>query len=352
VTIDDDKLHAFMGQAVTDMAAAISVALAMIGDKLGLYKAMAGAGPLTSAQVAERTGTTERYVREWLNNQVAGGYLSYDPKHSTYTLEDEQALALADESSPVFLGGAFDVIAACWAAEAQVTEAFRTGKGVGWHEQHPRLFGGTERFFRPGYRAYLTSSWIPALQGVEAKLTAGAKVADVGCGHGASTIIMAQAYPKSTFRGFDYHEGSIDTASKRASDAGVSDRVEFEVADAKSFGGTGYDLVCYFDCLHDMGDPVGAARHAKEVLAKDGTVLLVEPYADDDVENNINPVGRMFYGASTFLCTPSSLAQDVGLALGAQGGERRLGAVFSEAGFSTFRRATETPFNLVLEGKP
>jgi SAM-dependent methyltransferase len=352
MTIDDDKLHAFMGQAVTDMAAAISIALAMIGDKLGLYKAMAGAGPLTSAQVAERTGTTERYVREWLNNQVAGGYLSYDPKKSTYTLEDEQALALADESSPVFLGGAFDVIAACWAAEEQITDAFRTGKGVGWHEQHPRLFGGTERFFRPGYRANLTSSWIPALHGVEAKLTAGAKVADVGCGHGASTIIMAQAYPKSTFRGFDYHQGSIDAANKRASDAGVSDRVEFEVADAKSFGGTGYDLVCYFDCLHDMGDPVGAARHAKEVLAKDGTVLLVEPYANDDVEQNINPVGRMFYGASTFLCTPSSLAQDVGLALGAQAGEHRLKGVFTEAGFSTFRRATETPFNLVLEATP
>jgi SAM-dependent methyltransferase len=352
MTIDDDKLHAFMGQAVTDMAAAISIALAMIGDKLGLYKAMAGAGPLTSAQIAERTGTTERYVREWLNNQVAGGYLSYDPKKSTYTLEDEQALALADESSPVFLGGAFDVIAACWAAEEQITDAFRTGKGVGWHEQHPRLFGGTERFFRPGYRANLTSSWIPALHGVEAKLTAGAKVADVGCGHGASTIIMAQAYPKSTFRGFDYHQGSIDAANKRASDAGVSDRVEFEVADAKSFGGTGYDLVCYFDCLHDMGDPVGAARHANEVLAKDGTVLLVEPYANDDVEQNINPVGRMFYGASTFLCTPSSLAQDVGLALGAQAGEHRLKGVFTEAGFSTFRRATETPFNLVLEATP
>jgi SAM-dependent methyltransferase len=352
MTIDDDKLHAFMGQAVTDMAAAVSIALAMIGDKLGLYKAMAGAGPLSSAQVAERTGTTERYVREWLNNQVAGGYVSYDPKQSTYTLEDEQALALADESSPVFLGGAFDVIAACWAAEEQVTEAFRTGKGVGWHEQHPRLFGGTERFFRPGYRAYLTSSWIPSLQGVETKLTAGAKVADVGCGHGASTIIMAQAYPKSTFRGFDYHQGSIDAANKRASDAGVSDRVEFEVADAKSFGGTGYDLVCYFDCLHDMGDPVGAARHAKEVLAKDGTVLLVEPYANDQVEQNINPVGRMFYGASTFLCTPSSLAQDVGLALGAQAGEHRLSGVFTEAGFSTFRRATETPFNLILEATP
>jgi SAM-dependent methyltransferase len=352
MTIDDDKLHAFMGRAVSDMAAAVSIALVMIGDKLGLYKAMAGAGPLTSREVAERTGTSERYVREWLSNQVAGGYVTHDATTSTYTLEDEQAFALADESSPVFLGGAFDVIAACWAAEEQITAAFRSGKGVGWHEQHPRLFGGTERFFRPGYRAFLTSSWIPALAGVEAKLTAGATVADVGCGLGASTIIMAQAYPTSKFVGFDYHQGSIDTARKRASDAGVSDRVAFEVADAKGFGGTGYDLVCYFDCLHDMGDPVGAARHARDVLAADGTVLLVEPHAGDALEDNVNPVGRMFYGASTFLCTPSSLSQDVGLALGAQAGEKRLGEVFAEAGFSTFRRATETPFNLVLEAKP
>jgi SAM-dependent methyltransferase len=352
MTIDDDKLFAFMGQAVTDMAATISIALAMIGDKLGLYKAMAGAGPLTSAALAERTGTSERYVREWLSNQAAGGYVEYDPAAKTFELPDEQAMALADESSPVFLGGAFDVIAACWAAEEKITEAFQSGKGVGWHEQHPRLFGGTERFFRPGYRAYLTSSWIPALDGVEAKLTKGASVADVGCGHGASTIIMAQAYPNSTFKGFDYHQGSIDSARKRAADAGVSDRVEFEVADAKEFSGKGYDLVCFFDCLHDMGDPVGAARHAREVLAKDGSVLLIEPFANDDLEQNLNPVGRMFYGASTFLCTPSSLAQDVGLALGSQAGEQRLGEVFSEAGFSTFRRATETPFNLVLEAKP
>ncbi len=234
----------------------------------------------------------------------------------------------------------------------RLTEAFRTGEGVGWHEQHPRLFAGTERFFRPGYRASLTSSWIPALEGVKAKLVAGATVADVGCGHGASTIILAKEYPASTFRGFDYHEASIDSARKRAADAGVSDRVTFEVADATAFDGSGYDLVCYFDCLHDMGDPVGAARHARGALAHDGTVLLVEPYAGDDLEANVTAVGRMFYGASTFLCTPSSLAQDVGLALGAQAGERRLGEVFAEAGFSTFRRATETPFNLVLEAKP
>jgi len=352
MAIDEDKLMAFMGQAVTDMSAAISVELMAIGDKLGLYKAMAGAGPITSAEVAERTGTTERYVREWLNNQVAGGYVVYDPTSGNYELPEEQAFALADEDSPVFLGGIFDVLGACWAAEERITEAFRTGEGVGWHEHHPRLFGGTERFFRPGYKANLTTSWIPSLEGVDEKLKSGARVADVGCGHGASTIIMAQAYPKSTFLGTDYHEGSIDAARTRAKKAGVSDRVDFEVSTAKEFGGTDYDLVCYFDCLHDMGDPVGAAVHAREALKPDGTVLLVEPFANDKVEDNINPVGRMYYAASTFLCTPASLSQEVGLALGAQAGEARLHNVFTEAGYSSFRRATETPFNLVLEAKP
>ena len=352
MTINEEKLMAFMGQAVTDLSASMSVALMMIGDKLGLYKAMAGAGPISSSELAERSGTAERYVREWLNNQVAGGYVAYDPKKKTYELPEEQAYALADEDSPVFLGGAFDVIAACWAGEDRILEAFRTGKGVGWHEQHPRLFGGTERFFRPGYKAFLTSAWIPALDGVEKRLQEGATVVDVGCGHGASTILMAQAYPKSTFKGFDYHQGSIDAARKRASEAGVSDRVEFEVATAADFPGTGYDLVCFFDCLHDMGDPVGAARHARETLSPNGKVLLVEPFANDAVEDNVNPVGRMFYGASTFLCTPASLSQDVGLALGAQAGEARLKEVFDEAGFSGFRRATETPFNLVLEATP
>ncbi|MGA8726603.1 MAG: class I SAM-dependent methyltransferase [Acidimicrobiales bacterium] len=334
------------------MSAAISVALMAIGDKLGLYKAMAGSGPLTPAQIAERTGTHERYVREWLNNQVAGGYIIYDPTGPTYELGDEQAFALADEDSPVFLGGAFDVLGACWAAEEQIAEAFRTGGGMGWHEHHPRLFGGTERFFRPGYRANLTSSWIPALDGVEAKLQSGAKVADVGCGHGASTVILAAAYPRSTFLGSDYHEPSIEAARGRAAEAGVGDRVNFEVATAKDHSGEDLDLVCYFDCLHDMGDPVGAARHARETLKSDGTVMLVEPFANDNVEDNVNPVGRMFYGASTFLCTRASLSQEVGLALGAQAGEARLKEVFSEAGFSSFRRATETPFNLVLEAKP
>ncbi len=352
MAIDDEKLMAFMGQAVTDMSATVSVALMAIGDKLGLYKAMAGAGPLTPAQVAERTKTHERYVREWLNNQVAGGYIAFDPSTHTYELEDEQAFALADEDSPVFLGGAFDVVGACWAAEEQITDAFRTGEGMGWHEHHQRLFGGTERFFRPGYRANLVTSWIPALDGAESKLQSGARVADIGCGHGASTVIMAEAYPNSTFLGSDYHSESIEAARERAADAGVSDRVSFEVATAKDHGGEDLDLVCYFDCLHDMGDPVGAAQHARASLNSDGTVLLVEPFANDNVEDNINPVGRMFYAASTFLCTPASLSQEVGLALGAQAGETRLGEVFAEAGYSSFRRATETPFNLVLEAKP
>jgi 2-polyprenyl-3-methyl-5-hydroxy-6-metoxy-1,4-benzoquinol methylase len=352
MAIDEDKLMAFMGQAVTDMSATVSVALMAIGDKLGLYKAMAGSGPLTPADIAERTNTNERYVREWLNNQVAGGYITYDPARSTYELEEEQAFALADEDSPVFIGGAFDVVGACWAAEEQIAEAFRTGEGMGWHEHHPRLFGGTERFFRPGYRANLTSSWIPALEGVEPKLQKGAKVADVGCGHGASTVIMAAAYPNSRFLGSDYHQQSIEAARGRATDAGVGDRVDFEVATAKDHSGEDLDLVCYFDCLHDMGDPVGAARHARQTLKSDGTVMLVEPFANDNVEDNVNPVGRMFYGASTFLCTPASLSQEVGLALGAQAGEARLREVFTEAGFSSFRRATETPFNLVLEAKP
>jgi SAM-dependent methyltransferase len=351
-TIDEEKLMEFMGRAVADMAAAISVELMTIGDKLGLYKAMAGSGPLTSAQIAERTDTSERYVREWLNNQVAGEYITYDPASKSYELPDEHALALANEDSPVFLGGAFDLMAACWGSEDRILGAFRTGEGVGWHEHDPRLFAGTERFFRPGYKANLTAAWIPALEGVERKLEDGALVADVGCGHGASAIIMAQAYPNSRIIGYDYHQASIDTARKRAVEAGVADRVEFEVASAKEYAGDNFELICFFDCLHDMGDPLGAAEHARESLARDGTVLLVEPFANDALEDNINPVGRMFYGASTLLCTPASISQEVGTALGAQAGEERLHQIFTDAGFGTFRRATETPFNLVLEAKP
>jgi SAM-dependent methyltransferase len=348
--LDETKLEQFMGKAVTDMAAAMTLLLMTIGDKLGIYKAMAGAGQLTPAQLATKTGLTERYLREWLGNQVAGGYISYDPSSKTYELPEEHAFALADEDSPVFLGGAFDVFGAAWAAEDKVAEAFQTGKGIGWHEQHPRLFRGTERFFRPGYSAHLTSEWIPALDGVEKKLQAGATVADVGCGHGASAIIMAKAYPNAQIVGFDYHDASIETANKAAASAGVADRVRFEVASAKDYPGH-YDLICFFDCLHDMGDPVGAAKHARESLNDGGTVLLVEPFANDNLEDNINPVGQMFYGASTFICTPASLSQEVGLGLGAQAGEARLREVFTEAGFGSFRRATETPFNLVLEGK-
>jgi 2-polyprenyl-3-methyl-5-hydroxy-6-metoxy-1,4-benzoquinol methylase len=350
--IDQAKLEAFMGQAVSDMGAAISVPLFMIGEKLGLYKAMAGAGPLTSAEVAERAGAAERYVREWLRNQAAGGYVSYDPESDRYTLPAEHALALADEDSPFYVLGVYDSIASLFADEDRIREAFRSGEGMGWHEHDPRLFRGTERFFRPGYRAHLVSEWIPALDGVQEKLERGATVADVGCGHGASTVVMAEAFPNSEFTGFDYHAESIERARQAASEAGVAERTAFEVASAKDYPGSGYDLVCVFDCLHDMGDPVGAARHVRETLAPDGAWMIVEPFANDRVEQNLNPVGRVFYGASTVICTPSSLAQEVGLALGAQAGEARLAEVLKEGGFGRVRRASETPFNLILEARP
>jgi SAM-dependent methyltransferase len=350
--IDEAKLEAFMGQAVTDMGATISAPLMMIGEKLGLYKAMAGAGPLTSAEVAERSGAAERYVREWLRNQAAGGYVTYDPETDRYTLPDEHALALADEDSPFYILGVYDSIASLYADEDKIMEAFRSGRGMGWHEHDHRLFRGTERFFRPGYRAHLVGEWIPALDGVQEKLEAGAKVADVGCGHGASTVIMAQAFPNSEFFGFDYHAPSIERADEVAEEAGVGDRVTFATGSAKEYPGDGYDLVCVFDCLHDMGDPVGASRHVLQTLDSDGTWMIVEPFANDRVEENLNPVGRVFYGASTVICTPASLAQEVGLALGAQAGETQLTEVLEQGGFSRVRRATETPFNLVLEARP
>ena len=350
--IDEAKLEAFMGQVVTDMGAIISAPLMQIGEKLGLYKAMAHAGPLTSEEVAERSGAAERYVREWLRNQAAGGYITYDAEEDRYTLPDEHALALADEDSPFYILGVYDSIASLYADEDQILEAFRSGRGMGWHEHDHRLFRGTERFFRPGYRGNLVSEWIPALDGVEAKLERGAKVADVGCGHGASTIIMAEAFPNSQFVGFDYHEASIERAAEAAEEAGVGDRISFEVAAAKDYPGSGYDLVCVFDCLHDMGDPVGAAAHVRQTLDGDGTWMIVEPFANDRVEENLNPVGRIFYGASTVICTPASLAQEVGLALGAQAGQARLTEVLSEGGFTRVRRATETPFNLILEARP
>jgi len=350
--IDEAKLEAFMGQAVTDMGAIISAPLFVIGEKLGLYKAMAGAGPLTSQEVADRSGAAERYVREWLRNQAAGGYVVYDPDSDRYTLPDEHALALADEESPFYILGVYDSIASLYADEEKILEAFRSGEGMAWHEHDHRLFRGTERFFRPGYRAHLVAEWIPALDGVQEKLEQGAKVADVGCGHGASTIIMAEAFPNSQFFGFDYHDASIERAREAAAEAGVEERITFDVAAAKDYPGEGYDLVAVFDCLHDMGDPAGAAAHVHETLDADGTWMIVEPYANDRVEDNLNPVGRVFYGASTVICTPASLSQEVGLALGAQAGESRLAEVIMEGGFTRVRRATETPFNLILEARP
>jgi SAM-dependent methyltransferase len=350
--IDEVKLEAFVGQAVVDMGAAISGLLLHVGDRLGLYKAMAGAGPITSATLAQRTGTTERYVREWLGNQAAGGYVIYDPAEGTYELPAEQAMVVANEDSPVFLGGAFETIASCYADHDVFVDAFVTGAGVGWAEHDHRLFSGVVRLFRPGYAAHLVQEWLPALDGMVEKLRSGASVADVGCGLGASTIIMAQAFDRSTFAGFDIHEPSIEAARKAAREAGVNQRAKFDVASAKDFPGQGYDLVCLFDALHDMGDPVGAARRIRQALAPDGTLLLVEPYAGDALEQNLNPVGRTYYGLSTVVCTPGSLAQEVGLGLGAQAGERRLAAVLREAGFSHVRRATETPFNIILEARP
>jgi len=347
--VNQERLHEFIMKAVGEMGAAMNAALILVGDKLGLYKAMAGSGPLTSAELAAKTATNERCVREWLSAQAAGGFVTYDAASNRYTLPPEQAMAMADENSPVFLPGFFDIVEACVKDVPKITDAFRTGKGVGWHEHDACLFAGTERFFRPNYRANLTSSWIPALTGVEAKLKAGGHAADVGCGLGTSTVLMAQAYPKSTFVGFDYHPRSIELAREAADRAGVSDRVKFEVAKAKDYPGSGYDFVAFFDCLHDMGDPEGAARHVHQSLARSGAWMIVEPFAHDDLAANLNPIGRVFFGASTMLCTPASLSQEVGLALGAQAGEARLSKVMRSAGFSKVRRAAETPFNIVLE---
>ncbi len=349
--IDQAKLEKFMGQALGELGSAMNAALVIMGDKLGLYKAMAGVGPMNSAELAQKTGTTERYVREWLNAQAAGGFVTYDATSGRFTLPDEQAFALAVEDSPAYLPGAYQVIASVLKDEPLITEAFRTGAGVGWHEHCADLFQGTERFFRPSYAANLVSSWIPALDGVAAKLQAGAKVADVGCGHGASTVLMAQAYPKSQFVGFDYHAPSIEHAWKAAEKAGVQDRVGFQVAWAKGFPGKNYDLVAFFDCLHDMGDPAGAAGHVRQSLAPGGTWMIVEPFAHDRVEENLNSVGRVYYAASTMVCTPASRAQEVGLALGAQAGEARLREVVTQGGFKSFRRAAETPFNIVFEAR-
>lgn len=344
-TLDHKKVEEFLGKAISDVAATFHAGLVLIGDKLGLYRAMADAGALTPAELAMRTGARERYVREWLSAQAAGGYVTYDPASGRFTLPPEHAFLLLDADLP----GAFQLSVGSIRDEPKITDAFRTGAGVGWHEHDAGVYEGCERFFRPGYAMNLVSQWIPALDGVKARLEAGGRVADVGCGHGASTIIMAQAFPRAIIKGFDYHPASIEAARRAAGKAGMGDRVSFEVTAAKAYPGTGYDLVTFFDCLHDMGDPVGAARHVRESLAPGGTWMLVEPLANDRLEDNFNPVGRLYYAASTLLCTPASLSQEVGLALGAQAGEKRLREVLTEAGFTRIRRVDQTPANMVLE---
>ncbi len=349
--IDMNKVEQFAGQVVGDIAATFSGVMTNIGHKLGLYKAMAGAGAMSPKALADKTNTHERYVHEWLNNQTAGGYVIFDTDSGEYTLPDEHVPVLADDESPVFLVPALDVASSLWLDEDKITDVFRSGRGIAWSEHHHRLFCGSEALFRPGYKAHLTASWIKSLDGVEQKLKAGAKVADVGCGHGASTIVLAQQYPNSTFYGFDSHDESIEIANQRAQQAGLNGNIHFSVATAKDYAEQDFDLICFMDCLHDMGDPVGAAEHARQRLSEDGTVMLVEPAAADSVNDNINPVSRLYYAASTAVCTPCSLSQEVGLALGAQAGQQRLSEVMQTAGFNSTQRVAETPFNIVLEAK-
>lgn len=351
VQVDGDKLMEFVFRSVGEVGATLGAALVVMGDRLGYYRCLAE-GPLTAAALAERTRTSEHYAREWLNAQAAGGIVDLDAEAATYSLPLEHAVALTDENSPAFLPGLFQLALGTVHHTSATIEAARSGAGIGWHEHTGDVHEGCERFFRPGYHANLVPAWLPALDGVVAKLERGARVADVGCGYGASTVLMAQAFPRSTFVGSDYHPESIATATTRARDAGVSDRVRFEVAPATAFGGAGYDLVTTFDALHDMGDPVGAARRVRDALAEDGTWMVVEPMAGDRVQDNLNPVGRVYYGFSTLLCTPGSLSQDVGLALGTQAGPARIRDVTTAAGFSRFREAARTPFNLVFEVRP
>ena len=349
---DQTKLEQFVERALGDIGSAVTAGLVVIGDKLGLYRALAADGPATPEELARRTGTAERYLREWLAASAAAGYLEYDAASGRFTLPAEHAMALTDEMSPAFVVGGFQSMVAALRAEPLLSEAFRTGRGVGWHEHDPGLFEGTRRFFKPGYVAHLVASWLPALDGVVAKLGRGAEVADVGCGLGVSTLLMARAFPRSRFVGYDYHPASIERARTIAADEGLSEQVRFEVATAKDFPGTGYDLVTFFDCLHDMGDPVGAAAHVRRSLKADGTWMVIEPFAHDTVEQNLNPVGRLYYAASTFICTPASLSQEVGLALGAQAGPARLTDVIQQGGFTRVRTATQTAFNLILEARP
>jgi SAM-dependent methyltransferase len=349
--LDMDKLNAFIGRFVTDLGAAVHTGMVVIGEKLGLYKALA-AGPLSATELAAKTQTDERYLREWLSSQAAGGYISYDEQSHKFSLSEEQAFTLANEDSPAYLPGAFELALGSLAAVPRIAESFRTGAGMGWHEHNDGVFHGCEKFFRPGYAANLVTSWIPALHDVKEKLEAGARVADVGCGKGSSTVLMAKAFPKSRFFGFDYHDKSIEGARESARREGVSDRVTFDVSKAKEYPGKDYDFVAVFDCLHDMGDPVGAAAHVRQSLAREGTWMIVEPYANDQLKDNLNPVGRVYYSFSTLLCTPCSRSQEVGLCLGAQAGEANIRKVVTSAGFSRFRRATETPFNIVYEARP
>ncbi|REK12423.1 MAG: class I SAM-dependent methyltransferase [Planctomycetota bacterium] len=351
MALDEAKLHELVIKMVGDMGAAAIAPLVVVGDRLGLYRALADNGPLSAAALADHTDTTERYVREWCAAQASSGYIGYDAKNDTFDMTPEQQAVFSNPDSPTYMIGGFYAICSMCIDEPKVTHVFRSGEGLPWGDHHECLFCGTEKFFRPGYKSNLVAQWLPALEGVVDKLQKGAKVADVGCGHGASTLVMAEAFPRSTFIGFDFHEASIDRANKLAAEARLSN-VRFETATAKHFPGKDYDLIAFFDCLHDMGDPVGAAAHTRQALKPDGTMMLVEPFAHDDLADNLNPIGRMFFSFSTMICTPASISQEVGLALGAQAGEKRLREVATEAGFGSFRRATETPFNLILEAKP
>jgi SAM-dependent methyltransferase len=348
--IDPGKLDALLARAVGDLSAGYGGVMVSLGNRLGLYKAMAGAGPLSSRELASRAGCAERYVREWLGAQVAGGYVDYHAISDTYELTPEQAFVLADEDSPVFIPSAWYTPASMWSDEDKAVEAFRTGKGIPWGDHDGRLYCGVAAFYRNAYRGSLVSQWLPALDGVVEKLEAGAVVADVGCGFGHSTTLMAQAFPASQFHGFDTHPDSVAEARRIAAEAGV-DRAAFAVARADDYPGTGYDLICFFDCLHDLGDPVAAAAHAAKAVAPDGTVMLVEPFANDRVEDNISPVARLYYAASTTICCAHAISEGGRMVLGAQAGEARLADVFRKAGFTRFRRAAETPFNLILEAR-
>jgi len=351
MALDMDRLNDFVGVFAGDLGATVAAGNVVVGHELGLYAALAE-GAATAEELASRTDTHARYVTEWLRGQAAGGYVQYDAATDSYSLTEEQVFALTDPNGPLYVPGAFVLALGALAAVPRITEAFRTGHGLGWHEHDENVFTGCELFFKPGYVGNLTTSWIPALDGVEDKLRAGARVADIGCGLGASSVLMAQAYPSSQVFGSDYHDGSIDLARKRAADAGVTERTTFEVASAQTFTGSEYDLAATFDCLHDMGDPLSAARHIRQALAPDGTWLIVEPAAADTVEGNLNPVGRIYYNFSTFLCVPNAVSQTGGFALGAQAGEAAIRRVVTDAGFTRFRRAAETPFNHVYEARP